>query len=44
MDKAGAAEGHLILFDRRRERSWEEKLYRRAERDPRGREIGVWGA
>jgi hypothetical protein len=44
MDKAGASEGHLVVFDRRPERSWAEKLYRVAKTDPRGREIAVWGA
>jgi hypothetical protein len=44
MDKAGATEGHLLLFDRRPGLSWEARLYRRTERDPSGREITVWGA
>jgi hypothetical protein len=34
----------LVLFDRRRERSWEEKLYRLVKADAKGREIAVWGA
>jgi hypothetical protein len=44
LDKAGAEEGHLILFDRRPERSWADKLYRRSELDAKGRPIIVWGA
>jgi hypothetical protein len=44
LDKAGAGEGHLILFDRRPERSWADKLYRRTELDTKGRPIIVWGA
>ena len=44
MDKCAATEGHLILFDRRPDRAWAEKIYRREEREPRGRAIQVWGA
>jgi len=42
MDRCGAAEGHLVIFDRTPERPWEEKVFRRPE-DCEGREIGVWG-
>ena len=41
MDRCGAAEGHLVVFDRDADRSWEEKVFRRApDRDAR---IHVWG-
>jgi hypothetical protein len=42
MDKCGADEGHLILFDRRPERRWEEKMFRE-RREAAGRTITVWG-
>jgi len=42
MDRCGAVEGHLVVFDRRAERSWEEKIFSRRE-SYRGKEIGVWG-
>ena len=41
MDRCGAAEGHLVVFDRDADRSWEEKVFRRApDRDAR---VHVWG-
>lgn len=41
-DKSGASEAYLLLFDRRADRSWEERIWQRTEsRD--GRPIGVWG-
>ena len=41
MDRCGAAEGHLVVFDRDADRSWAEKVFRRApDRDVR---IHVWG-
>ena len=43
LDRCGAEEGHLLIFDRRPGRSWEEKLYRREER-LEGRVVRVWGA
>ena len=39
---AGAESGHLIVFDRSRERTWEERIFRReppSEETP----ITVWG-
>ena len=42
MDRCGAANGHLVIFDRRPEISWEEKIFQRKE-SFEGREIGVWG-
>jgi hypothetical protein len=42
MDRCGASEGHLILFDRRRDVSWTEKIFCREERHQE-RAITVWG-
>ncbi len=43
LDRCGAESGHLIVFDRAPERSWEEKIFRREA--PPGTEapITVWG-
>ena len=42
MDRCRAESGHLIVFDRSRERAWEEKIFRRAP-PPDGAPITVWG-
>ena len=42
MDRSGAAEGHLVVFDRTEGRSWGEKIYRRDEAEG-GVPITVWG-
>ena len=42
MDRLGADAGHLVVFDRSAEWSWEEKLYRRREAFE-GRTVTVWG-
>ncbi len=42
MDRSDADEGHLIVFDRNENRSWEEKIFRR-EDSFKGKEIWVWG-
>lgn len=42
LDRSGAEAGHLIIFDRRAGRSWEEKLFTREEAY-RGKSITVWG-
>ncbi len=42
MDKCGADEGHLIVFDRRQNRTWDEKIFRRSETH-QGHPITVWG-
>ena len=42
MDRSGAESGHLIVFDRSRERTWEEKIFHRAP-PPEGPQITVWG-
>ncbi len=48
VDRCGAAAGHLIVIDRRRNRSWEEKIYRLRRHSaqlPRGDAVpvDVWG-
>ena len=35
-------EAHLVLFDRRPSRTWEDRLFRRVE-EQRGRRVVVWG-
>ena len=42
MDRCGTSEGHLVVFDRRSDVSWNEKIFQRRE-DFEGGEIGVWG-
>ncbi len=42
MDRTGTGVGHLVIFDRSEERSWEEKLFSREETH-RGKTIKVWG-
>ncbi len=42
LDRCGAEEGHLVIFDRTPGKTWEEKLFRRRE-TVRGRQITVWG-
>ena len=42
MDRCDAAEGHLIVFDRTPDKSWDDKLFQRSER-VHGKSIGVWG-
>ncbi len=42
MDRSGASEGHLVIFDRRAGKTWEEKIWQRDE-TWRGHTIGVWG-
>jgi hypothetical protein len=42
MDRCGTDEGHLVIFDRRLDRSWEEKVYHRKEKFS-GKTIQVWG-
>ena len=44
MDRCAAEAGHLIVFDRAPDRSWEEKLFRReAPAAPSGAPVTVWG-
>lgn len=42
MDRCGATEGHLVLFDRDSKRSWEEKIFK-CEETYEGHAIRVWG-
>ena len=42
MDRIDTAVGHLIIFDRRPEVSWEQKIFRE-ERVYDGRKIHIWG-
>ena len=42
LDRCGAAEGHLVIFDRTPAKAWEEKLFERMEMI-RGQAIAVWG-
>ena len=42
MDRCGAGEGHLIIFDRDKQRTWEEKVYQRVE-EYGGKSVCVWG-
>ena len=42
MDRCGSPAGHLIIFDRRERKPWEEKIFRREESCD-GRAITVWG-
>jgi hypothetical protein len=42
MDRSGAEAGHLVIFDRTKERSWEEKLFVREEAY-QGARIKIWG-
>jgi hypothetical protein len=41
-DKCGAHEAHLVLFDRRRGRSWEQRIWQRNAMLGE-RSIEVWG-
>ncbi len=42
MERCGAAAGHLVVFDRAAERSWDEKVFRR-EASAGTRRVTVWG-
>ena len=42
MDKCGTADGHLVVFDRRPEISWKDKIFQRKESFKREK-IRVWG-
>ncbi len=43
MDRCGAEAGHLVVFDRSDERSWDEKVFRDVRTAESGAEIAVWG-
>jgi hypothetical protein len=42
VDRCGAEEAHLIIFDRRPGKSWEERIWQRSE-SHKGLPITVWG-
>ena len=42
VDRCGAEAGHLIVFDREPERTWEEKIFRRAPSGD-GVPVTIWG-
>jgi Holliday junction resolvase len=42
MDTVGSDEGHLVIFDREENKSWEEKIYHTVEKFE-GKEVFVWG-
>jgi hypothetical protein len=42
MDKCGADQGHLVVFDRNENKSWDDKIFYRKETF-KGQSIGVWG-
>ena len=42
MDRAGTDEGHLVIFDRTPDRTWEERIFFRNEQQG-GKRISVWG-
>ena len=43
MDRCASSTGHLVAFDRREGKTWEQKIFRREESSPDGRTIAVWG-
>ena len=42
MDRSGAESGHLVVFDQRPQKSWEERIFRREEHAGET-SITVWG-
>ena len=42
MDRCATMEGHLVLFDRTEDKSWDDKVYRRDETEG-GAPVTVWG-
>ncbi|WP_461832964.1 AAA-like domain-containing protein [Desulfothermus sp.] len=42
MDKCSALEGHLVIFDKREDISWDEKIFE-MEKTVDGKKIKVWG-
>ncbi|MEM7403054.1 MAG: hypothetical protein AAF310_03445, partial [Myxococcota bacterium] len=43
MDSCKATEGHLLLFDRRAGKSWDERIWVKQEQAPDSQAITVWG-
>lgn len=44
MDRTGSSDGHLILFNRQPDVSWDEKIFSKEAFAPDGRRVMVWGA
>ncbi|WDN88703.1 hypothetical protein BuS5_01671 [Desulfosarcina sp. BuS5] len=42
MDRCGTSDGHLVIFDKRKDISWDKKIFRRSE-IYKDKEIVVWG-
>ena len=43
MDRCDAEADHLVVFDRRKGRSWDEKVFRESRTAESGAEVEVWG-
>ena len=43
MDRCKAEAGHLVIFDRSGERSWDDKVFRDEQAAESGAKIAVWG-
>ncbi|MEM7588988.1 MAG: ATP-binding protein [Myxococcota bacterium] len=43
MDGCGATEGHLLMFDRRKNKSWDERIWVKQEQSSHDKQITVWG-
>ena len=43
MDRCGTEVGHLIIFDRRKNRRWDDKVFHKRRKAASGVEIEVWG-
>ena len=43
MDRSAAEAGHLVIFDRREGRRWEDKVFHCRRRSNSGVEIDIWG-
>ncbi|WP_419165163.1 ATP-binding protein [Candidatus Palauibacter sp.] len=43
MDISAADAGHLVIFDMRETRSWDERIFREPRTAPDGKRITVWG-
>jgi hypothetical protein len=42
MNENGAADGHLIIFNRQPDQSWRQKIFRR-EKSYQGQTVTIWG-
>ena len=43
MERFGTNEGHLLLFDRRAGKSWQERIWVKNEHSASGKAITIWG-